>query len=378
MTAGRSSGVDRPAGSAAGSVRSGSAGTGLDMADRASLEGRKPADWPLVTVTVLAYNRRDAVRDTLTKLLGDLDYPREGLEIIVVDNASTDGTAEMVESEFPAVRVLGMPENLGAPALNRAFAQARGEWVLILDDDCWIDGPALKLAISSAEATGSDLVSFRVRSGVDPAYYFSQGYTMGLFGFWGCAWIISRRALAVLVGYDPNIFIWGNEVELTMRFLSAGFRHLYLPDVVAVHMKAPPSGAADFHRHGVSMRHWSYAAAKLLQPGDAVRVIGRLLATIAIDAVVMSPRAAGSFWHALRGAVDGLRVREPVRSQVSAIYRSDFVSFANPVIFIRTPRQRWRARGERSGIAADTGARYEAFLAQRRRYYPIEAGVLEV
>ena len=59
-----------------------------------------PSDWPPVTVNVLAYNRRDDVRRTLRAIFCELDYPADRLEVIVVDNASKDETAEMVRSAF--------------------------------------------------------------------------------------------------------------------------------------------------------------------------------------------------------------------------------------------------------------------------------------
>lgn len=298
---------------------------------RAAVQARGERPWPLVTAVVLAHNRREALRTTLTTLQSGLDYPTESLEIVVVDNASSDGTVGMVAREFPDVRLLAMQENLGMPALNRAFAGARGDWVLTLDDDCSIEGRALKLAVAAAEVNQADLVSFRVRSGVEPGVFFTDVYSMGLLGFWGCAWLVGRSALRRVGGFDPEIFIWGNEVEFTMRLLDARMRHLHLPEVVAVHMAPVPRDYRDLRRHRMNFRHWCHTAAKLLTPADAARVIGRLLLRIAIDAVAVSPRAGLTVPCALVGTVSGLRGRQPVRSDVSALYREHFVSFANPL-----------------------------------------------
>jgi glycosyltransferase involved in cell wall biosynthesis len=57
--------------------------------------------WPTVTVVFLAFNRRDHLRMSMRKTLEELDYDRDRLEVIVVDNASTDGTAEMVRASSP-------------------------------------------------------------------------------------------------------------------------------------------------------------------------------------------------------------------------------------------------------------------------------------
>ncbi len=110
----------------------------------AAVAAREPMSWPQVTVAILAYSRRDAVRITLSKVLSELGYPAEALEVIVVDNASSDDTAGMLAAEFPTVKLLRLEENVGVSAVNRAFAIAKGAWILSLDDDCWIGGDALK------------------------------------------------------------------------------------------------------------------------------------------------------------------------------------------------------------------------------------------
>jgi len=337
-----------------------------------ALDVRADDAWPSVTVAVLAYNRRDEVRTTLGKVLGELDYPAGALDVIVVDNASSDGTAEMLAAEFPGVQVIRMPENIGASAWNRAFAVGRGDWFLVLDDDAYLEGDGLKRAIAAAEAHGADLVSFRVRSGPQPEYLFTDEYVTGLLSFWGCTWLISRRATDRLVGYDPYIFIWGNEAELTARLLDEGFRHLYLHDVVAVHMKTPRWQAKTYEQRGHEMnfRHWAYMAGKLLRPLDAARVLGRLLLTVLLDAVALSPQAARTIPLVLQGFRDGLRNRRPVRPVVSATYRDGFASFVNPLRWVRRPHERLLGRG------LDTAERQRRFYAQRPDLYPQSTGVL--
>src|SRR3954466_12029933 len=246
---------------------------------------------PRVTLAILAYNRCDAVRDTLRRMLEDLDYPGE-LEPIVVDNASTDGTVDVLAQEFPAVRVIRTERNIGASAWNRALAAGMGDWFLILDDDCHLEGDGLARAVAAAEANGADLVSFRVRSGVDPGYHFDEEYATGLLSYWGCAALLSRRAVERLGGYDPNIFIWGNELELTIRLLDEGLRHLSLPSVVAVHMK-PGRPPRLYQEWGYRMhnRHMAYVSARFLRPKDLAPVLGYRLLQLAIDVFALDKRA---------------------------------------------------------------------------------------
>jgi GT2 family glycosyltransferase len=335
----------------------------------------KHAEWPLVTVAIVAFNRRDPLRVTLTTLRDRLDYPPDRLDVIVVDNASADGTAEMLAEEFPDVRCIRMERNIGAPAWNEAFATARGQYVLVLDDDCYIEGDALRRTVSAAAQERADLVSFRVRSSIDPDYFFTTEYVTGLLSFWGCAWLVSSAALQRLGGYDPGIFIWANELEFTLRFLDLGLRHLYLPDVVAVHMKAPPGQEFAERPHAINNGNLAYVAAKLLQPADAVRVVGRLVTLTLLDAVALSPRSfTRTLPQVLSGVRRGLRARRPVRPAVSAAARDNFGSYANPIAFVRGPAE--RLLPGRRGPTPEQ--RWERFRAQRPRYFPSERAVIEL
>src|SRR3954467_9015134 len=97
-------------------------------------------EWPLVSIVFLAFNRRDALATSLDHVLHRLDYPADRLEVIVVDNASADGTAEMLRAEHPEVQLIRQPANIGASAWNVGMTTARGRWRMILDDDCYISG----------------------------------------------------------------------------------------------------------------------------------------------------------------------------------------------------------------------------------------------
>ena len=81
------------------------------------------------------FNRKDIVRETLTRLSVaiDCDYT---IEIVVVDNCSTDGTPQMIENEFPYVRLVRLPYNFGAiSARNIAVKNTCGEILISVDDD---------------------------------------------------------------------------------------------------------------------------------------------------------------------------------------------------------------------------------------------------
>ena len=89
---------------------------------------------PDVSIIVTNYNTRDLLRACFTSMEGRLGRP--WLEVIVVDNASVDGSAEMTRAEFPDVRVIVQERNEGfAHANNRGIRESRGRHVLILNSD---------------------------------------------------------------------------------------------------------------------------------------------------------------------------------------------------------------------------------------------------
>jgi len=333
------------------------------------------APLPRVSVVFLAYNRRDALRESLQRMRVDSGYPAERLELIVVDNASSDDTAAMVEREHPSATLVRNERNVGAPGWNAGFAMATGDYVLILDDDAYLPPGALREAVLAAEAERADLVSFTVVSSFDMDHRLNDDWRTGLLGFWGCAALVSRRGIDALGGYDPNMFIWANEMEFTMRLLDQGFTHLYLPDIHAVHMKEPIL-TFEPRRYRVNARHHAYVAGKLMRPGDALVVCANLVGDATIDAVAEDPRTLATIPLVLRGLRDGLRHRRPVRPVVSAAYRENFRPFAGSWRFMRTPSERWRARGGRASAEEQRRRRRERYFAQRARFHPVERASL--
>lgn len=106
---------------------------------------------PLVAAVIVTYNRCDVLRESLSGLLAQT---RPVDEVLVVDNASTDDTAEMVAAEFPSVRLTGMPDNAGfaggcAEGL-RVTTEGGHDWAWVFNDDDIPDSNALEVMIAAA------------------------------------------------------------------------------------------------------------------------------------------------------------------------------------------------------------------------------------
>lgn len=331
---------------------------------------------PTVTIVIVVYNRRDELREVLRRMLSESDYDPELVDVVVVDNGSSDGSPAMVRDEFPQVQLIARETNAGAPAWNDGFAVARGDYVLILDDDCYLPPDGLRRAVEAAERDDAALVSFKVVSTHDPDWVFTDRYRTGLLSFWGCAWLVRHDALDELGGYDPQIFMWTNELDFTIRLYDRGYRHLHLPEVAAQHMKRPEPvvGVLDVAGYRRNARNLPYVAAKLLRPRDLAGAIVALLTLSVRHALRANPRALAGIPLTLAGMLEGLRNRQAVGPELSRFYRENFHSFVNPARLARPLSEVVGLR--RSGEPSKW--RYDRFIAERERVYPREAALLDV
>ncbi len=195
-----------------------------------------------VSLVISVWNRKDDLRDNLEAIRAQTVPP---FEVIVVDNASRDGTPEMVVEEFPDVRLIRMPHSeFGAcTTFNVGFASARGAWIGILDDDVvlppdWIEE---MLAEAAREPASTALLSSRVEEPEMPEWFLeSAGHLTPRYmsTFRGCASLARADVLRECGFYDEVLFIFGNERDLTARLLNSDRRFKYVPSVRVWH-KAP-------------------------------------------------------------------------------------------------------------------------------------------
>lgn len=211
---------------------------------------------PMITLLIPAYNEADVIGRKLHNSLA-LDYPRDRLEIIVVDDGSTDRTAAIVR-EFPQVRLIQQPERGGKPAgLNRGFSVARGEIVVLSDASPDYEFNALRQLVRSfadpqVGVVVGDLLLWDAESAVaKPAGLYWRyesairrweskvGSTVAVHG----NMFAIRRDLYRPLPLDQV----NDEFSIAMNVIAQGYRVVYEPEAVS-YDDASATMRDEFHR----------------------------------------------------------------------------------------------------------------------------------
>ncbi len=216
-----------------------------------------PIRRPRVSVITLNWNRREDLREVLASIEAQTYKDRE---ILVVDNASTDGSVEMLRRDFrQKVRVLALAENTGIIGYNTGVWAARGEFVVFIDNDMvFMEPDALEKIVRRLEAnprlgsaacrvldyhTGA--VSFN-----NPKYLAEdgdaeRGYQASVFDGGGVGF--RRKAWLETGGYPREFFIYQNEVDLSTHLWNAGWEVRYFPDMTVAHKFSREARPADLY-----------------------------------------------------------------------------------------------------------------------------------
>lgn len=225
----------------------------------------------MISIVIVNWNTREDLRRCLESIA--LTTAPEHYEVFVVDNASADGSADMVRTSFPNVHLIANPQNLGfARANNQAIREARGEWVLLLNPDAILEKNSLSAVLTCAQrhpdagivscqlrnANGSVQRSVRRFPGLGSqlliilklhkilrksrvlSRYFADDLDYnreqeveqpaGAFLFVAAA-VFKKVGLL-----DERYWIWFEDVDFCMRAVDAGFKIWYTPDGWLTHV----------------------------------------------------------------------------------------------------------------------------------------------
>jgi len=222
---------------------------------------------PALSILLLSWN----VRDLLRTCLAHLPLARPEVEIIVVDSASTDGSAEMVRDEFPQVQLIASSENLGySRGNNLGLRAAAGRYLFILNPDTEIVGDAVAQMLAYLEAhprvgvLGPQLISpdqtvqsTRRRFPTLATAFFESTWFQSLAPRrwlddyyardlpdeavaevdWviGAALCVRREAYEQVGGLDENFFMYSEELDWCRRLKAAGWKVVYFPPAQVIH-----------------------------------------------------------------------------------------------------------------------------------------------
>ena len=230
------------------------------------------------TVIVVSFNTRELTLACLASVYRET----RGLqfEVIVVDNASSDGSAEAIHDEFPVVRLHALDRNLGFGAANNlAASSARGEFIVLLNPDALVTNDAVGEIVRYARGRAAVGIvggrTLREDGSLNPsscwgapsvwsvfcgAFFLSSVFPRSRFfnpiglGRWkrdterevgvvsGCFLLLSRQLWRRLHGFDESFFMYGEDVDLSLRAAQLGPRPRITPSATVVHI-----GAASEH-----------------------------------------------------------------------------------------------------------------------------------
>lgn len=224
----------------------------------------------LLSVVIVNWNTRDMLAQCLQSILTDREQQarQPSIEVFVVDNASSDGSVQMIKERFPWVRLIENVENLGfAQANNQAIGLARGRYILLLNSDTEVHAGALTALIDFMEKTpaagGAGAYLLNADGTLQPACHpmltpwreFLRLIFLDRFlhvavyspGWWqteeprrtevikGACLMLRRMALDQVGLLDGSYFMYTEEVDLCYRLTQAGWQLWWVPAAKVTH-----------------------------------------------------------------------------------------------------------------------------------------------
>ncbi|VVB88177.1 Glycosyltransferase AglI [uncultured archaeon] len=215
---------------------------------------------PPASIVILNYNGKELLRDCFSSLQ-NLDYPEELIEIILVDNGSSDGSIEYIEQYFPGIKIIKKTENLGfAKGCNIGATFSKSSYIVFLNNDMRVDENWLKeLILPLMEDKSIGITSSKILnwdgSKIDYAgavlSFNGHGYKRGenqepdkyntpeycLIPSGG-SMAISKKLFLKLGGFDEDYFAYFEDIDLGWRSWIFGYSVLFVPGSIVYHKKS--------------------------------------------------------------------------------------------------------------------------------------------
>lgn len=211
-------------------------------------------EYPEVTVLLPTMNRKKSLKRTL-RSLSRLVYPKHKLKIMIIDNASHDNTVNMTHKNFPKIKVIHLPFNIGfGPALNEGISRTTTPFMLVTNDDVIFDKNCLKEMVKlSLRSKNIGIVSCKMFFADRPTTLALQGFKVNLWlGYHptdlsgvdtvretdvatgGC--MLINYAVIKRIGYfNQSFFFSGEDYDFCFRVRRAGFKIMHCPEAIVWH-----------------------------------------------------------------------------------------------------------------------------------------------
>ncbi|MGY2082456.1 glycosyltransferase family 2 protein [Blastococcus sp. SYSU DS0539] len=271
-----------------------------------------PGPDPRVAVVVITHQRRDELLLALARLVALPEQPH----VVVVDNGSTDGTADAVRERFPQVELIASPENLGAVGRNLGVARLDTPYVAFCDDDTWWEPGSLRTAADTLDAhprlaivtarilvepggTEDPIVAELRDSPVRGADWL-PGPALG--SFLAGASVLRREAFEEVGGFSERLWLGGEEELMAGDLAARGWELCYLPALTVHHQASTARDPHGRRADGIRNTLWTTWLRRPVRP--ALRRTVHLLRTVPRDRVT-----ARGLVQAVRGLPWVLRER---------------------------------------------------------------------
>lgn len=237
-----------------------------------------------VTIIIVNWNAGELLERCVASLMAQKVVP---YEIIVVDNASTDGSLENICIKYQSLRIIQAGKNIGFAGANNLALQRsspESEWIAFINPDAFAEPDWLEALLREAECHrdyavfGSRLMSYELAGVIDgtgDVYHLSGLVWRGehgmqlhsqnaskrdIFSPCAAAAMFSKKVLLDAGGFDEDYFCYVEDVDLGFRLRLMGHKCLYVPDSVAYHVGSAITGKrSDFSiYHGHRNLVWTY------------------------------------------------------------------------------------------------------------------------
>jgi GT2 family glycosyltransferase len=205
---------------------------------------------PLVSILILLYNREKQIAKSIESAV---NQSYSNIQIVVVDNSSTDGSFNIVKENYPSIAIYSLDKNYGCPGgRNRGIAFCNGDYIFHLDDDGILDVNAITNAMRTMLIDADiGIVTGRVVdiNKYDKNEVFIESNIKKEVGIFQGGVSLHRKKIYSDVGFYPDDFFYGGEESfLSYRLLDSGFKIFKDESVILFHPINSIMNKSDFHK----------------------------------------------------------------------------------------------------------------------------------